>query len=195
VKMGETLSCVSLGATGIRDPLPDSLVDPLAEGLTANVDDEGCAIPVPIIAEELWVKLPLWVVAGLVEPLFSDGLLVCTAVAAPVGLRGLEPSCPSVLLPCPAETVLVVLTGLEPASVGAAGTVSVKVVGFGPHSVQTVTVVVQPSAGGAVVVVVCGTVLVLVTGRVSVTVVGVGAQCVQTVTVVVQPSGGGGIAV
>ncbi|KAE8156200.1 hypothetical protein BDV40DRAFT_85728 [Aspergillus tamarii] len=154
VKMGDTLSCVSLGATGTRDPL--------VEGLTANVEDGGCTLPVPTIAEEVLERPWLWLMTVFV----TMGLM--------------EPSCPDGLLVCPTRMVLVGLTGLE------SGTVSVKVVGVDAHFVQTVTVVVQPSAGRTSVVCCAGTligsVVGVVTGRVRVTVVGVGAQCVQTVT-------------
>ena len=70
-----------------------------------------------------------------------------------------------------------------------AGKVRVTLVGVGPQSAQTLTVVVHPSP-------VLGALVddarpdgEMVAGKVRVTVVGVGAQCVQTVTVVVQPSG------
>lgn len=169
VNMGDTLSCVSLGATGTRDPL--------VEGLTAKVEDDGCTLPVPAITE-VFERLWLWLVT----------VFVTTGIT--------ELSRPDELLICPTAMVLIGLTGLEPAPV--AGTVSVKVVGVDAHSVQTVTVVVQSSAGGTLVVCWAGTLtgsVVVVTGRVRVTVVGVGAQCVQTVTVEVHPSGGVGIAV
>lgn len=69
------------------------------------------------------------------------------------------------------------------------GTVTVTVVGVGPHTVQTETVVVQPDREPETAVGDVGSDEEVMAGRVRVTVVGVAAQCVQTVTVVVHPSG------
>ena len=80
---------------------------------------------------------------------------------------------------------------------GSTGTVTVRVVGPGAHSVHTVTVVVHPSGRADTVEAwdtgFAGGFVVFSTGTVSVTVVGVAAHCVQTVTVVVQPSGTEGV--